>query len=720
MEQLPLELTQYPMPLAWAIEEINAAHGYRERRERLLSAYEKVIGYLLLIESARYVEFRESGCVDAAVEASLTKLRRPALGHRLQALRELDRFLSERGDRYGCALLARRSAPMMCKLYGQTDRPRKRFYSVSLFQVFARVSKLRGEGSPEPSSQVEGEPAVALLQRAFAELLDALPLLLAQPLVQVERIESAEGAPWVVTLLELMGARRPQRVLRRVASVGGLRKGLLYMWDGEAPPLRLSPLFHLAKLGSGEGVFVLSDVQGNPVYHLRGKVDRPREPGRGSSAALPPVHPSREEGAGSGFTAAGQGDGGGGGRETWGEGAYQGGWAGPSATLEVEATPNAVPGPRVPALSSPTEKLAGPVDLDRARVYRNSVELALAGGAINGAVVEHLDGMRSTLGLTRAQASAIHGELGWLQPPGVPLPTDGERPGSADRTQDLRSFLKSVQERTTGHLPRTEPLTMSLDASIGIGSGQLSVSLGAAKDVSVRFAGRRADRVRLVVGFYSRNEKRDPRYRTARRALLVSGLSLPRGWSELSPRNHVKAGLGLESSRTIPFSRLLKDPVIDEVVTVLTNLTMRARQELLEPPLTPERVLAEPAAVPEVAAIPDRFSLPALSGAARLRGSVWLARILWALEVARQNGAEPLAAAEIARTLCDHGVPVLGTNTARAFRTPKDDPRRSGLCQELHGQRYAITAKGRRVLYEWIASESGQPADVPSTDQAQL
>jgi hypothetical protein len=107
-------------------------------------------------------------------------------------------------------------------------------------------------------------------------------------------------------------------------------------------------------------------------------------------------------------------------------------------------------------------------------------------------------------------------------------------------------------------------------------------------------------------------------------------------------------------------------------------------------------------AAPESSEVPDDFTLAPLTGSPRLQGSVWLARILWALEYARRAGTSPITAAEIARALSDNGVKVPGTNTARAFRTPRDDPRRSGLCEESEGQRYAITPKGRRVFYEWL------------------
>ena len=81
---------------------------------------------------------------------------------------------------------------------------------------------------------------------------------------------------------------------------------------------------------------------------------------------------------------------------------------------------------------------------------------------------------------------------------------------------------------------------------------------------------------------------------------------------------------------------------------------------------------------------------------------MWIARILWALEWAARHDPGAKSAAEIARILTENGVRVPPTNAARAFRTPKDDPRRTGLCEEPGEQRYVISAAGRRMLFELL------------------
>jgi len=67
--------------------------------------------------------------------------------------------------------------------------------------------------------------------------------------------------------------------------------------------------------------------------------------------------------------------------------------------------------------------------------------------------------------------------------------------------------------------------------------------------------------------------------------------------------------------------------------------------------------------------------LPLLSREARHGSTVWIPRILWALEWARLGGAGRLTAAQIARVLTDHAdLDVPGENVARAFRELKKKP----------------------------------------------
>ncbi|HMI94529.1 MAG TPA: hypothetical protein VK509_24315, partial [Polyangiales bacterium] len=279
MQQLALELLQYPRPIAWTISEVNRAEGHRDQRDMLLAAYEEVIRYLVLIETARYAEYWASGRGEAEVDRALAGLRRPSLGHYVAALRELDEFLSDAGDRYAIGTGTRHSAPMMCKLCEDGPGTSKRVKQVSLLQVMSRVTELRNEEKGHGyTGQLHAEATTTVLQPALQELLERIPLLLAQPLVWVEHIELVDEHNLIVTLLALMGTQRAQRIRREVREAGSLKKGFLYMWDGEAAPLTMTPFLHLERSLHDEEVYVLAGVDGEPVYRSRGSTGAARHP----------------------------------------------------------------------------------------------------------------------------------------------------------------------------------------------------------------------------------------------------------------------------------------------------------------------------------------------------------------------------------------------------------------------------------------------------------
>jgi hypothetical protein len=96
--------------------------------------------------------------------------------------------------------------------------------------------------------------------------------------------------------------------------------------------------------------------------------------------------------------------------------------------------------------------------------------------------------------------------------------------------------------------------------------------------------------------------------------------------------------------------------------------------------------------------------LPLLVGNPKVRNTVWLPRILWALEYARQTSLPPVNASEIARVLEDFGgLKVPGTNIARAFRDQSEDPE-PALWDEVRDQRYVINKLGQRALREVLES----------------
>lgn len=95
---------------------------------------------------------------------------------------------------------------------------------------------------------------------------------------------------------------------------------------------------------------------------------------------------------------------------------------------------------------------------------------------------------------------------------------------------------------------------------------------------------------------------------------------------------------------------------------------------------------------------PSSPNLPTIRRDLKHANTVWLPRILWALEWANQSNSGGRTAAEIATILTQHGgMQVPNTNVARAFRDLKGRDAIKGLWIHL-GQRYEITDAGVRLL----------------------
>ncbi len=95
---------------------------------------------------------------------------------------------------------------------------------------------------------------------------------------------------------------------------------------------------------------------------------------------------------------------------------------------------------------------------------------------------------------------------------------------------------------------------------------------------------------------------------------------------------------------------------------------------------------------------PSRSEIPTLRRDLKHESTVWIPRILWALEWARQNQLSGRTAAEIATILSTYGdMNVPNTNVARAFRVLKDKAEIKGLWTHV-GQRYEISNTGVRLL----------------------
>jgi hypothetical protein len=148
--------------------------------------------------------------------------------------------------------------------------------------------------------------------------------------------------------------------------------------------------------------------------------------------------------------------------------------------------------------------------------------------------------------------------------------------------------------------------------------------------------------------------------------------------------------------------RSLLDKVIAQLDrTVAAKAALPARTitvqatEIEEPkPAAKSGRKAKPAAAPVPAAAPT------LTAQSSYEGTVWLPRILWALDQARRKGEGGKSAADLARILADEaGLKVAPNNVARAFRDLKGKPYAKGLWLARQ-QKYTITKAGQNLLAE--------------------
>ncbi|MCY7274940.1 MAG: hypothetical protein LH702_14710 [Phormidesmis sp. CAN_BIN44] len=108
--------------------------------------------------------------------------------------------------------------------------------------------------------------------------------------------------------------------------------------------------------------------------------------------------------------------------------------------------------------------------------------------------------------------------------------------------------------------------------------------------------------------------------------------------------------------------------------------------------------------------IPKKL-LPRLPQNLKLHLSVWVARILWALEYARVNRSGSLTAAQIAKILTDEGdKDIPAPNVARAFRDFKGKPDIE-VYFTRNGKRYSITPEGSAFIQSFIHSEHADVVD---------
>jgi hypothetical protein len=661
----------------------------------LLTAFEDITRYLTLVAVARYSEYFASDRRNEAVENAVLDLKRPSFGHYVRALSTLDQFLWECDDPFALGLSVKRVNPAALRLYHATgvSNPKQ----VSLTMLLSRVVEIRNrEKGHGYTGQYDARAATDLLQPALVEFLEQLPLLVARPLVWIERIEYLNADRWIVTFLELRGTQRARRLAREVRTPGGLEPRFVYMWNGESAPLQLTPFVHLEETGNDEVVYVLAGIAGDPIYQARG--------------------------------------------------------------MAIERRPDQLLsqlGKRAPFLLKSEPSVTTSRAPDAAKHYRNAVDLALVDGLVTAAEAAVLETIRVDLGLSEAEAAQIREQLGCStdaptstpsladdgssaahdRPPDVPAvgetvvgrrerrkrsqldvaeapaptesPTidDSSKPptSAADWPGAGRRFAARVRDHVAGRLD-FEPELVLLDDEIDVGRGELWIQLQSTQGVSLWYGARALEQVRVVIGFYSMNERRDPAYRRARDAVMRSGgPPLAGGWGPLTMRTRAETRLALETGKRFRIADLADEQSVRETGVVLVAIATRAAEELAGDRVQHGSPLATVDA-PISAEVPVDFPLGPLEGDPRIHGSVWIARILWALEWARRHDPTPKSAADIARILSANGVRVPPTNTARAFRVPRDDPRRTALCDEPAPQRYTISGSGRRALFELLVS----------------
>ena len=99
-----------------------------------------------------------------------------------------------------------------------------------------------------------------------------------------------------------------------------------------------------------------------------------------------------------------------------------------------------------------------------------------------------------------------------------------------------------------------------------------------------------------------------------------------------------------------------------------------------------------------IVSTPREPSLATLQPGSTVNDTVWIPRILWALEWARLGGMGPLSPRQIADILTEHGnQSVPSTNVSRAFRESKEYNRKRKLWRVI-GKRYEIERAGSDLL----------------------
>lgn len=160
--------------------------------------------------------------------------------------------------------------------------------------------------------------------------------------------------------------------------------------------------------------------------------------------------------------------------------------------------------------------------------------------------------------------------------------------------------------------------------------------------------------------------------------------------------------LDLEDGRLA--AAMSKQPWSLEVRSRAGSIVPRTKVPSVPPQVEQERLAKTPAPHQDqldigfAGQVRPHGELPTLRRDREYKGTVWIPRILWALEWARLNGKGPLSPADMARVLADNGqLDVPRNNVARAFRDLRGDERCTGLWRGI-AKRYEISQPGTLLI----------------------
>jgi hypothetical protein len=142
---------------------------------------------------------------------------------------------------------------------------------------------------------------------------------------------------------------------------------------------------------------------------------------------------------------------------------------------------------------------------------------------------------------------------------------------------------------------------------------------------------------------------------------------------------------------------------VASVVEPVAQAVIAAAAQVDVAPAAPEPEKKALGVADEDTQAPAAPALRPLGQKEAMDGSVWVPRILWALEFAKLRQLGPQSASDISRVLGEHsGLSVPSPNVARAFRDRKEQG--ASYWKEVDSQRYEISRAGSVALRKQLRS----------------